>query len=112
MDIQHRFSIEVQNRFSLLCSDDTSSDHTYNAMVEASMQAAKVCLPKKKIMRKRVPWEDQNVHQKREELRTIARTKRQHPTDENVVKFKGAVTALDTAYDISQEEYKYIALQH
>ena len=69
--VREAYTVEVENRFEALY--ELEEKHTvndlYTTMIKAQMDAAEKCIPKKKRVKKRVPWEKELVKEKRNELK-------------------------------------------
>ena len=69
--VREAHTVEVKNRFEALY--ELEKKHTvndlYTTMIKAQMDAAEKCIPKKKRVKKRVPWEKELVKEKRNELK-------------------------------------------
>ena len=63
--------MEVKNRFEALyqLEEKHTVNDLYTTMIKAQMDAAEKCIPKKKRVKKRVPWEKELVKEKRNELK-------------------------------------------
>ena len=69
------------------------------------MDAAEKCIPKKKRVKKRVPWEKELVKEKRNELKKACLKNQRLPNSDNSNYLKQAKEELQAAYHSEQVEY-------
>ena len=69
------------------------------------MDAAEKCIPKKKRVKKRVPWEKELVKEKRNELKKAYLKNQRLPNSDNANYLKQAKEELQAANDSEQVEY-------
>lgn len=106
-NIKTAYSVEVTNHYNALqdLTDDNTSNTQYNNIIEAHSRAAETHVPVKPRKKRRVPWEDQNITEKREELKRFHAYMVKNPTIENEAKAEEMKKELDDAYLKEQEEY-------
>ena len=99
--VREAYTVEVKNRFEALY--ELEEKHTvndlYTTMIEAQMDAAEKCIPKKKRVKKRVPWEKELVKEKRNELKKAYLKNKRLPNSDNANYLKQAKEELQAAYD-------------
>ena len=109
--IQDAYSVEVSNRFEVLSqdinSDSTTANDIYSTIVQAHKDASEKCIPKKKHKKKRVPWEDKRVSEKRGNLKQAHHVWQSTPTPATKEALEQAKIDLQNAYD--EEQALYIA---
>lgn len=106
-EVQSNYLVEVQNRFDCLSSEvniDTNTQR-YDLMIKAHRTATEKCVPKRPRIRRKVPWEDDTVIGKRENLREMAKKKRNDRSTANIDNFNRAVTELNEAYENGMKRY-------
>ena len=90
--VREAYTVEVKNRFEALY--ELEEKHTvndlYTTMIEAQMDAAEKCIPKKKRVKKRVPWEKELVKEKRNELKKAYLKNKRPPNSDNANYLKQA----------------------
>ena len=69
------------------------------------MDAAEKCIPNKKRVKKRVPWEKELVKEKKNELKKACLKNQRLPSSDNANYLKQAKEELQAAYDSEQVEY-------
>ena len=105
-DTQESYCIELKNRFELLKDEkEESPDITYKKFIEAHEEAAKLHIPLKPKIKKRVPWESADVMQKREEVRKHSKRKDTNPTLGNMEAFNKSKHDLKKAYEDELKNY-------
>ena len=106
-NVKQLYAIEVKNRFEILNSLDTtqSSETMYNNIMSAHQEAAKKTIPLKQKKKKRVPWEDENIIEKRKNLKRANDQKQNYTTPENTLKYEIAQNDLINEYAKNQEKY-------
>ena len=69
--VRESHTVEVKNRFEALyqLEEKHTVNDLYTTMIKAQMNAAEKCIPKKKRVKKRVPWEKELVKEKSNELK-------------------------------------------
>ena len=107
--MKSKYIVEIKNRFDALNNEEdigvVSNSTMYNHMIEAHKVAAEKCVPKHPKIRRKAPWEDDNVISKREHLRKVASIKREDCTPVNMENFKQAIVDLNNAYETSQKQF-------
>ena len=90
--VREAYTVEVKNRFEALY--ELEEKHTvndlYTTMIEAQMDAAEKCIPKKKRVKKRVPWEKELVKEKKNELKKAYLKNKRPPNSDNANYLKQA----------------------
>ena len=115
--VRESYTVEVKNRFEALyqLEEKHTVNDLYTAMIKAQMDAAEKCIPKKKRVKKRVPWEKELVKEKRNELKKAYLKNKRLPNSDNANYLKQAKEELQAAYESEQVEYlaqKCAAVQH
>ena len=107
-DIRNKFTITLQNRFSQLQNEDNDNinlSNTYINFMNAHKQAAEDCIPLQHKTKRKVPWENEIVEQKRECLKILANLKNKTPTSTNIRNYRKARQELEETYNIEQHKY-------
>ena len=107
-DIRNKFTITLQNRFSQLQNEDNDNiipNNTYINFMNAHKQAAEDFIPLKHKTKRKVPWENEIVEQKRECLKMLANLKNKTPTSTNIRNYRKARQELEETYNIEQHKY-------
>ena len=83
--VREAYTVEVKNRFEALyqLEEKHSVNDLYTTMIKAQMYAAEKCIPKKKRVKKRVPWEKELVKDKRNELKKAYLKNKRLPNSDN-----------------------------
>lgn len=106
-DIANSFTIELKNRFEALEHQnlENSPNITFDNFALSCEEAAKQTVPLKKKLKKRVPWENEEIIEKRKFLREMAEIKNAEPTAININNFDSARDTLTAAYNKEQANY-------
>lgn len=106
-DIRETFHIALSNRYNALQSLNTEEDinTAYVNFEKACGEAANECIPLKSTVRKRKPWQNENVERKRDALKEAARERNQNPGEENDRLVKKAKKELRETYEKEQSLY-------
>ena len=106
-DVSREFSICLKSKFSALQdnTDNITENITYDNFVEACKTAAEEHIPLKPKIRRRVPWENENVQEKRLELENFINTQSKKPTRSNTTKLRNARNKLKETYATEQKKY-------
>ena len=78
-------------------------------VTKAHEEAAEKCIPVKARQKRKAPWENFAVAEKRESLKAITKLKNEDPATENLKKHSNAQKELDQAYN--SEQLKYVQHQ-
>ena len=83
--VRESYTVKVKNRFEALyqLEEKHSVNDLYTTMIKAQMDAAEKCIPKKKRVKKRVPWEKELVKDKRNELKKAYLKNKRLPNSDN-----------------------------
>ena len=104
--LRSSFVIKVQNRFEAL---QTSILPTANSICSnfeiACKEIAAETIPLKPKTKRRIPWENLNIRNKRKILHEAAQQKDNNPTIENIRKTCNAQKELSHTYETEQSEY-------
>ena len=106
-DIRNEFVTQVHNRFAVLqdLTPSISSNSIFNNFQMACKETAAETIPLKPKVKKRKPWENKEICQKRKTLREAAKLRDSQPSPENRSLFNEARTELKTSYEIEQTKY-------
>ena len=86
--------------------DIGSANVKYGVIIQAHDEASEKTVPKRKrVKKKKAPWENAAVITQREHLRVVAREKRKDPFPSNLDRFAKAVEDLNSAYEREQMQY-------
>ena len=101
------YTVEVRNQFQALLDLDGSEDanQLYNNITAAHKEAARIHIPVKKKVKQHVPWENELVSSKREEVKKAFEETLARKTRSKVEKLEKAKKELQDAYDVEQENY-------
>jgi len=106
--IASTFTICLKNRFEVLQQIETeecSPNNTFNNFVASCEEAARETVPLKKRIKKRVPWDSEEVIKKRKLLQKMAEIKNSEPTTVNINNFNHAKENLNATYEKEQKKY-------
>ena len=105
--IQNKYNISVHNHFDKLQNLETTPtpNQTYNNFVLAHNKAAKENIPLKPKIQKRIPWESEEISEKRQKLKSATKLLEDNPTRSNKRKQKQALIDLTDIYTTKQEEF-------
>ena len=89
-DIRDKYVLELRNRFETLQekTEKGTPNDEYENFVNAHLEAAGKCVPKKPWTKYRVPWETLAVREKRTHVETASKSYRKNPTNTNAWKLK------------------------
>lgn len=106
-DIANSFAINLKNRFEALEHEnlENSPNTTFDNFTQSCEEAAKQAMPLKNKIKKRVPWENKDIVEKRRSLHKMAEIKNAEPTANNINNFKSARDTLTAAYEKEQKKY-------
>ena len=106
-NIKNRYTVEVRNRYQALQDLDGNKDanQVYTNIMSAHEEAAKCSIPVKVRLKQRVPWEDENILEKRETAKKAYEESLKKKTRRSVAKLEDAKKELQEAYDLEQEKY-------
>ena len=91
-DIRDKYVLELRNRFKTLQekTEKVTPNDEYENFVEAHLEAASKCIPKKLRTKYRVPWETSEVREKRALVKTASKRYRKNPTNTKARKLEKA----------------------
>ena len=101
LDIANSFTIKLKNRFEALEHEnlESSPNTTFDNFTLSCEETAKQTVPLKKKLKKRVPWENQEITERRKSLHRMAEIKNAEPTANNINNFNSARDTLTAAYE-------------
>ena len=101
------FVTTVNNRFAILQDSiqTISANNTYKSFETACREAADAIIPQKTKVKTRKPWENEEIHQKRQLLHQAQQMKESSPSPENIRLFNEARFSLKEAYSDEQKSY-------
>ena len=101
------FKITLKNRFQILQEEesDNSSNEMYENFVKACGEAAKEHIPLKPKIKRRAPWENEAVEEKRQKLEEAIEIQSERPTRANTTKLKRARKELKSTNEQEQQTY-------
>ena len=99
-DLQNQFSTSLKNRYNIVQQEDTneSPNNAYQNFAKAHKETAKMLIPQKEKLKRKVPWENEIIIEKRKQLKKLAQLKNRNTTRANVRKHKQAQKDLETTY--------------
>ena len=103
------YSVDVRNRFEALQvagNDDNNADTTYNHIIAAHNEAAKMYIPKKEKKKHHVPLENENIRMKQQAVKVAQKAMTKRKTRSTTLRLKNVKDDLDDAY--MQELSTYI----
>ncbi len=110
--VHSEFSVAVKNRYQELCSEvnlgePPTNTQCYSNMVQACKEAAEETIPKRQVVRTRLPWEDDDdeISDCRVRVGQLSSKKRATKKPEDIALFKEAVSDLEALYLQKQAEY-------
>ena len=106
-EVQNAFITKLRNSFSALQDTTTTpnADTTYNHFQKACRETAAATIPVKPKVKKRTPWESEEICQKRKQLHEAALLKDSQPTPDNITSLGNARSALKETYAAEQTIY-------
>ena len=106
-NIKERYTVEVRNQYQVLQNLEGNEDanRVYGDIMKAHEVATINNIPKKMRIKHRVPWEDDNILKKRENLSKIYQENLKRKTRNSTDKLKKAKRELQEAYELEQEKY-------
>ena len=108
--VHSQFSVAVKNKYQALCSEvnldePPTNTQCYSSMVQACKEAAEETIPKRQVVRTRLPWEDEEISDCRVRVGHLSSKKRATKKPEDIALFKEAVSDLEALYLQKQAEY-------
>ena len=105
--IRNKFIIEVKNRFEALQNDEEtiSANTAYTYFETACKESSAKYIPLKIKQKKRTPWENPEICQKRKDLHIAENLKDSKISFENQIQFNKTKKELTSAYDAEQSKY-------
>ena len=107
-ELQNQYSISLRNRFDILRDNTNNVNETYQAFISAHEKSSDI-VPTRPKQKHRVPWENDKVKSKREQLKKIAQERNRNPSRLNLRRYVSARKDLEQTY--SEEQQKYIQKQ-
>ena len=106
-DIRDKYALELRNRFETLQenTEKGTPNDEYEKFVEAHLEAASKCIPKKPRTKYRVPWKTSAVREKRALVKTASKRYRKNTTNTNARKLEKEQYQLAGIYLKEQAEY-------
>ena len=106
-DLQNQFSTSLRNRYNILRHEDTneSTNNVYQNILKAHKGTTEMLIPLKEKVKRKVPWENETVTEKRKQLKKLAQMKNRNATRANVRKHKQAQKDLEATYFNEQQKY-------
>ena len=99
-----KYTIEVKNRFSVLCTDEESATERYDHFIEANKVVASEILPQRKRTKKKCTSTDARVQSARELVQTAFDVYATEASNANQDKLQKAKAKLQEAYDAVTED--------
>ena len=108
------FITSVTNRLALLqdSSETVCANNTYQRFEKACKEAAASIIPQKAKAKKRKPWENDDIRQKRDLMRKTSQLKESLPSPENIQRLSEARSSLKDAYETEQTNYVNRKISH
>ena len=105
-DIRYKYVLELKNGFETLQEKtEKGTQNVYENFVNAHLEAAAKCIPKKPRTKYTVPWRTLAVREKRAHMKTASESYRKNPANTNALKLKKAQYQLAGIYIKEQTEY-------
>ena len=106
-DIRNKFIIEVKNRFEALQNDEEtiSANTAYTYFETARKESSAKYIPLKLKQKKKTPWENHEICQKRKDLHIAAKLKDSQISFENQIQFNKTKKELTSTYDAEQSKH-------
>ena len=95
------------NHYNILQQEDTneSANNAYQNFAKAHKKAAEILIPQKEKVKRKVPWENEIIIEKRKQLKKLPQIKNRNATRANVRKHKQAQKDRETTYLNEQQKY-------
>ena len=108
-ELQTQYSTELRNRYNILQADNENDvmnvNDAYQNFVKAHAETTERFIPKKEKIKQKLPWENDTIMQKRQELSRLAKIKNTNGTRHNCRLHKQAQKELVAAYITEQQKY-------
>ena len=106
-DIRDKYLLELRNRIETLQekTEKGTPNDEYENFINAHLEAAEKCIPRKPRTEHKVPWEMLVVREKHAHVKTASKSYRKNPTKTNAIKLKKAQDQLTGIYLKEQTEY-------
>ena len=101
------FKITVKNKIQILQDQVpiASANDTYENFVKACGEAAEEHIPLKPKLKRKAPWENEAIEEKRQKLEEAIETHSERPTRTNTTELKKARQKLKSTYQSEQQSY-------
>ena len=94
-----KYAIALKNRFQALQEkEQPTNNSSYKNFVLAHKEAAEQHIPKKEKIKKKAPWENEDIIEKRKIVKALAKIKNKIPTRLNKKRHQNAQKELEKAY--------------
>ena len=106
-DVRNEYSVAVRNSYRALqdLADDDTSNTMYDNIMKAHDKAAEDHIPLKKKQKKRIPWENDVITEKRRYLNQCYKQRQGATTEDSNANLESAKQELENAYIAEQEKY-------
>ena len=106
-DIKQKYTITLKNRFEALQEkeENPTNNTSYTHFVIAHKEAAEQNIPKKEKIKKKAPWENEEILEKRKIVKDLGKIKRKNPTRLNARRHQLAQKELELSYTNLQQKY-------
>ena len=106
-EVSEKFKLELTNRFSILQSENVeeANNASYINFETACHEAAEICIPKKPVAKRKKPWENDRITEKRNKLKYASSQQLSIPNAANLSLVKEAKKELRKTYEKEQSAY-------
>ena len=106
-DLQNQFIFSLKNRYNILQQENTNknANNAHQNFFKANKETAEMLIPQKEKVKRKVPWENEIVIEKRKQLKKLAQMKNRNAARANVRKHKQTQKDLETTYLSEQQKY-------
>ena len=104
IDLQHRYTITIRNRYEQLYNEDESATEAYQHLIDANNQAAEEMIPHKRKRKKKETACDHRVECRRKEVNEAFSVYVNQPIGENEVNLQNAKELLKETYETVERE--------
>ena len=106
-NIKDMYTVEVRNRYQALqdLHGNEDANQMYENIMTAHEKAAEISVTMKAKIKQHVPWENENIIEKREMVKNAYEVWLRKNTRSSAVKLEEAKQELQESYDREQEKY-------
>ena len=103
-ELQEKYTVEVKNKFTALCTEDDDATSRYEKFIQANSDATELLVPKKKRAKGKPTSEHPEIGVAREEVQTAFANYQRNPSRRREVVWKSAKQKFQKTYQEIEEQ--------